>query len=165
MMLFDAEVKTGATFSPCRTWRYALYRTWNEEGGHLMFIGLNPSTADETQDDPTVRRCIGFAKREGYGGIFMLNLFAYRSTDPAALKVVDDPIGPENNLFLLSYFGRAKRAIAAWGVHGVLHGRDLEVAELLPMLGCLGTTKDGHPKHPLYLPSGAELRRFKVRQP
>ena len=78
-------MNTGAIFSSDRIFRYILWRTWNEQNGHLMVIGLNPSTADETQDDPTIRRCVGFARQWGYGGLYMLNLFAYRATDPSEL--------------------------------------------------------------------------------
>lgn len=143
----------GAQFSPCRTWRYALWRTWSDGDGHVMFIGLNPSTADETNDDPTVRRCIGFARAWGYGGIYMLNLFAFRATDPRSMKAAPAPIGPENNRFLRMYYEEAGIAIAAWGAHGAFMRRDELVALLLPQLHCLGTTKDGHPRHPLYLRS------------
>jgi hypothetical protein len=117
-----------------------------------MFIGLNPSTADETQDDPTIRRCIGYAKAWGFGGIYMLNLFAYRTTDPAKLALVHDPIGPKNDEFLQMYLTPAGLNIACWGNGGKLMNRGRVVVELLGKdnLACLGTTKSGEPKHPLY---------------
>src|SRR3989304_2617282 len=150
----------GAQLSADRLYRYALWRTWDEGDGHAMFIGLNPSTADETVDDPTIRRCIGFARSMGYGGIYMLNLCAYRSTDPRALERVDDPIGPENLQFIEKYAKAAGRVIAAWGNHG--WSRGWETMRLLCSLGvdvwCLGQTKRGHPKHPLYLRADTQLQ-------
>lgn len=148
-------MEKGAQFSGCRTYRYALWRTWSQGDGHVMFIGMNPSTADETQDDPTIRRCIGFAKAWGFKGIYMLNLFAYRATRPRDLNDVDDPIGPQNNEFLKMYFEPAGLTVACWGTHGVYWNRNRDVIELLGLenLSCLGLTKNGQPKHPLYLKS------------
>jgi hypothetical protein len=88
--------ESGAEFSECQQYRYTLWRTWDSQADRVMFIGLNPSTADETEDDPTIRRCIRFAKDWGYGGILMMNAYAYRSTAPRGLKQVTDPIGPRN---------------------------------------------------------------------
>lgn len=138
-------------FSPCRTYRYALWREWIGGEGYAMFVGLNPSTADETQDDPTIRRCIAFAKAWGYAGLCMTNLFAYRATKPADMKVADDPIGTENDAHLLSLAQGAGVIVAAWGANGTHKGRDAEVRKLLPALHCLSLTKDRHPGHPLYL--------------
>lgn len=145
------EVESWATFSPCRIFRYTLGRKWSDKP-MCMFIGLNPSTADETKDDPTVRRCIGYAKDWGYGGLLMTNIFGYRSTDPRALLALDDPVGEENDGYLLRCYEQADVAIAAWGVHGSLRGRNLTVRKLLSPLHYLRLTKDGHPNHPLYLP-------------
>lgn len=144
---------TGAQFSSCRKYRYALWRTWQEHEGHVMFIGLNPSTADETKDDPTIRRCIGYAKSWGFGGIYMLNIFAYRATRPRELNNIGDPIGSENNRYLQMHLDVASLNIACWGNHGAYMNRGLEVIELLGKtnLSCLGITAEGHPKHPLYL--------------
>ena len=148
----------GAQFSDCRNYRYALWRTWGPGDGHVMFIGLNPSTADETRDDPTIRRCIGFAKKWGFGGINMLNLFAYRATDPKDLKKAADPIGPKNNDYLTMYLDAGGMSIACWGVHGGYLDRGRQVIDLLVIdnLQCFGLTKNGQPKHPLYLKSGTE---------
>jgi hypothetical protein len=115
------------------------------------FIGLNPSTADETNDDPTIRRCIGYAKAWGCDGLLMLNLFAFRATDPKMMQAADDPVGPENDAALRQASG-AEIVIAAWGVGGTFKGRDKVVRELVPALQYLRLTKDGHPAHPLYLP-------------
>ena len=122
---------TDTIFSPCRTYRYALWREWIGGDGYVMFIGLNPSTADETQDDPTIRRCIAFAKAWGYGGLSMTNLFAFRATDPKKMKAVADPIGPENDAHLLRLARDAGVIVAAWGANGTHRGRDADVRELL----------------------------------
>jgi hypothetical protein len=118
-----------------------------------MFIGLNPSTADETQDDPTIRRCIGFARAWGFDGLCMANLFAYRATEPADMKNAVDPIGCENDSALSSWAHDAGVVVAAWGAHGTYKGRDQSVRLLVPGLHYLRLTKDGHPGHPLYLPA------------
>ncbi len=141
----------GAKFSKDRVYRYALWRTWDEELAHVMFIGLNPSTADGTIDDPTIRRCIGFAREWGYGGVYMLNLFAFRATDPRALKLATDPIGPENDTSLLMYAEGADKVIAAWGNGGRLLNQGYYVNGILNLkLFCLGVTKSKQPRHPLY---------------
>lgn len=164
---FEEGTRCSAKFSPCRTWRYKLSRIWGPRNGRVVFIGLNPSTADESEDDPTIRRCIGFAKTWGYGGIYMLNLFAFRATDPRDLKRATDPIGPENDKRLVSAAQRANIVVAAWGVHGTLHNRSENFIEnvypwyLRDNLSCLGHTKNGHPKHPLYLPKTTPLCHFR----
>lgn len=141
----------GTVFSPCRTYRYTLWREWIGGEGYAMFVGLNPSTADETQDDPTIRRCIAFAKAWGYGGVCMTNLFAYRATLPEVMKATSDPVGPDNDEYLRALAADAGVVVAAWGANGTHKGRDAEVRKLLPELHCLALTKDGHPGHPLYL--------------
>ena len=118
-----------------------------------MFIGLNPSTADEANDDPTVRRCIRFAQSWGYGALCMTNIFAYRATDPADMLVQDDPVGPENDAYLRRLAAGAGVVVAAWGTHGTHMGRHKAVRAMLPRLHYLRLTKDGHPGHPLYLPA------------
>lgn len=117
-----------------------------------MFVGLNPSTADETNDDPTIRRCIGFAKAWGFSGLVMTNLFAFRATDPKDMKRAADPVGTENDETLVKLAACCGLVVAAWGAHGSYRGRDREVRALLPNLHYLKLTKDGHPSHPLYLP-------------
>lgn len=116
-----------------------------------MFVGLNPSTADETQDDPTIRRCIAFAKDWGYAGLCMTNLFAFRATDPKDMKAAAEPTGSENDMHLKALAEGAGVIVAAWGANGTYKGRDAEVRRLLPALHYLALTKDGHPGHPLYL--------------
>lgn len=104
----------GAEFSPCRRYRYGLYRGWQLGTGFAMFVGLNPSTADETADDPTIRRCIAFARAWGYGALFMANLFAYRATNPTEMLAQADPVGPENDATLARLAAQADVVVAAW---------------------------------------------------
>lgn len=118
-----------------------------------MFIGLNPSTADETINDATIRRCIAFAKGWGYDGLCMTNLFAFRAMDPAEMLAQADPIGGENDSYLSTLAAKAGVVVAAWGVLGGHLDRDQSVRTMLPALHCLSLTKDGHPAHPLYLPA------------
>lgn len=159
-----------AIFSPCRTWRYSLTREWEKDRGRLVVIGLNPSTADETQDDPTIRRCIGYAKRWHYGALLMLNLFAFRATDPRDMKAAADPVGPDNDEFLTVCTVGEPTVLCAWGAHGAFRDRGLAVVQALTLgtrergvgaprnLFVLGTTKAGQPKHPLYLRADLEPR-------
>lgn len=153
-----ATAKPPAVFDPTRTYRYSLYREWGDPGNKVVFVMLNPSTADETHLDPTVTRCCGYAKRWGYGAIEVANIFAYRSTDPKGLLAVADPVGEENDQYILAAVEDAALVVAAWGVHGALQDRGRIVRELLAdrcRLACLGLTKDGHPRHPLYLRADA----------
>ncbi len=145
-------MERSATLSPCRAYRYALWRRWGR-GPYAMFIGLNPSTADETNDDPTIRRCIGFARAWGYEALCMTNLFAYRATQPADMKKAADPVGWENDGALKMLARDAGVVVAAWGAHGTFKGRDQSVRLGVPNLHYLRLTKDGHPGHPLYLPA------------
>jgi hypothetical protein len=159
----------GATFSPDRVYRYLLWRTWDEPRGSCLFVMLNPSTADERVLDPTLRRCLGFAQAWGFGGFQVANLFALRSTDPAGLRAVEDPEGPENDRHLLE----AARAcggivVCAWGVHGEYRDRAAAVEQLLlphADLVALRLTKAGHPSHPLYLPALLKPTIWRRRTP
>lgn len=144
-----------ARISSCSRYRYELTRTW---GGGLVlsFVMLNPSTADANIDDATIRRCLAFAKRDSYGGIRVVNLFAYRATEPSVMAQAADPVGPENDAHLLDLFMTDRPAVvAAWGAGGGLHSRDFVVRRLAHMMGvdllCLGTTQNGSPRHPLYV--------------
>lgn len=151
------EGPRGAIFDDARTYRYALWRTWDAEAPTVAFVMLNPSTADATTLDPTCRRCRGFAESWGYGSVLVGNLFALRSTDPGRLRDHDDPVGPANDRHLRRIAGAARTVVAAWGVHGAYRGRDREVAARLDAdLMALDTTRDGHPGHPLYLPGDLE---------
>jgi hypothetical protein len=142
-----------AVISECSLYRYVLRRIWDKDGRSVLFVGLNPSTADASADDPTIRRCVRFARDWGYGSLIMANLFAYRATEPCVLPRVDDPVGPRNNWWLSILSRKVDLVIAAWGVHGTLLARDIEVLGKLSEVHCLGVTKAGHPKHPLYLPA------------
>ena len=142
-----------ALFSPCRTHRYRLTRELAGNGGTLFFIGLNPSTADETHNDPTIRRCMDFAERWGHSRLVVGNLFSYRATHPKDLRKARDPNGPESNPILLKEARNASQILIGWGVHGTHRDRNQEVLDLLDSfpLFCLGRTKNGHPRHPLYI--------------
>jgi hypothetical protein len=140
-----------AVFSADRTYRYALYRLWLHEKPKLLVVGLNCSTADENYDDPTIRRCIGFADTLGFGGLIMANAFAYRATDPKVMKAAEDPIGPENDWWIRTLDDKAGMTIIAWGIHGGYMDRDKAVLGLIKKPMCFGVTKDGYPRHPLYL--------------
>jgi hypothetical protein len=152
-----------AQFSPCRTWRYTLTRRW-ADFGTVNFIGLNPSTADESNLDPTCRRCVGFAQAWGFGTYVMTNLFAYRSTDPKGLLAADDPVGPDNDVAIRRVAKQSSLVVAAWGVHGAWNDRGVQVAKMLHGIGvavfCLGVTKAGHPRHPLYLPKNVKPQLY-----
>ena len=139
-----------ATFSPCRRYRYTLCRRWGD-GPYAMFVGLNPSTADETTDDPTIRRCIRFARDWGYDALCMTNLFAFRATDPKMMLSEPEPVGPENDEWLFALSSDAGIVIAAWGAHGGHRHRDTAVLTMLHEVHHLGLTKVGKPRHPLYL--------------
>ena len=141
----------GAYISACKRYRYSLWRQW-AEGSSVMFVGLNPSTADATIDDPTIRRCIGFARAWGYGGLIMTNLFAWRDTSPRNMMAAYDPIGLDNDRVLQESQCKAALTVAAWGAHGAYLGRGSFVRQLLPRMHYLRLTKNGHPGHPLYLP-------------
>jgi len=164
MTLF--ETHNGALFSECRAYRYALWRLWDAADlGCVLFVGLNPSTADETEDDPTIRRCIRFARDWGYGGIYVCNLFAFRATEPKRMKAASDPIGPINDGLIFRYSRYCAMKIAAWGNAGMFMNRDLAVQRpwiLSKPLHCLGTNKNGTPKHPLYLPATSKPQLYGV---
>lgn len=144
-----------AHFSPCRTWRYTLRRVWDDTRPVMTACGLNPSTADEVKNDPTITRIINYAKRWGFGGLTMLNLFAFRSTDPKVMYRAADPVGPENDQAILDAAKTSAMFLACWGSHGKHRGRGDEVLALLrtyaacPVL-CLNRNRDGSPVHPLY---------------
>lgn len=161
-------LESGAVFSECRIWRYTLTRIFNPTTPPIMFIGLNPSTADEVKNDPTVRRCIGFAYDWGAGGLIMTNAFGYRSTDPRGLTKIHDPVGPLNDAYLRKCFALAARVVVAWGNWGNLYDRDRRVLELLQEAGvkakCFGLTKTGQPRHPLYLRRDEALVDYRGRK-
>jgi hypothetical protein len=147
----------GAIIDNESEYRYRLTRTWDASEGAVAFLMLNPSTADAVEDDPTIRRCIGFAEDWGYGQLVVGNLFAAQSSDPDTLTDRDDPIGPRNDEYLRAIADAAEMVVAAWGTNGDLLGRDEAVMGLLDVpLYALDTTKHGHPNHPLYQPADQE---------
>ena len=156
------DFECGAEFSECRTYRYVLWRRWGWQGyaKQVMFIGLNPSTADETEDDQTVRRCVRFAKDWNYSGLLMVNAFAFCATDPGEMKKAGDPIGPENDEVIAYRAAQAGLIVAAWGAHCSTE-RELEVCHTIgKTIHCLGRTKAGRPRHPLRLRADTTPERF-----
>ena len=142
----------GARFSGDHRYRYRLWRRWSP-GPVVGFCMLNPSTADASRDDPTIRRCIGFARAWGYGGVEVVNIFALRATEPSRLRSARDRIGPGNDAALVAAAARVDVLVIAWGVHGTLLERDRTVLALLnrTRLLALGWTRSGQPRHPLYV--------------
>ena len=148
------DAASHAVYSDCERYRYQLTRIWAPAGERVHFIMLNPSTATEVQNDPTVERCERRARALGFGAFRVTNIFAWRDTDPRALRAARDPVGPDNDAAILAGCGWAGQIICAWGTHGAHLGRGAAVETLLRNFGRplhhLGLTKAGHPKHPLY---------------
>lgn len=144
-----------AVLSACAQYRYTLTRKWDWSKRSVTFIMLNPSTADADNDDPTIRRCIRFAKDWECGGVVVVNLFAFRSTSPLELMEAVDPIGPQNDAILQAAAQSPNLTVAGWGVHGEHMRRGAAVRAMFPRLHVLKLTKGGHPGHPLYIPASA----------
>lgn len=170
-------MKRETIFSTDRIWRYTLWREWTDDlfvnrtkPGFVQFIGLNPSTADETKDDHTIRRCRNFARRWGYLAMCMTNLFAFRATDPRAMLKAADPVGPQNDKHLVNIAHEADLIVCCWtalGNHQQRTGglrRDVEVKYFLKSyahkMRVFGLTASGHPRHPSRLPNATELTIF-----
>jgi hypothetical protein len=182
--LFDeiaGNLQSSAVLSPCvdcplhlrdscwdvehRPWRYELQRVWDHSLPLLAWIMLNPSKATAEVSDPTINRCGGFSRSWGYGGFVVGNLFALRSTDPAELTRHPDPVGPENDAYLRAIAEECRTVVCAWGAHRMVsNGRAAEVLHLLAEAGatphCLGRTKTGRPKHPLYVKASTPLIEY-----
>lgn len=145
----------GATFSDDRKYRYSLHRIWDNKKPYLLFCMLNPSVADESDNDPTIERCQRRAQQLGFGGLVVVNIFALCSTDPKALKKVEDPVGPENFMTIIKTAKNAGLVICGWGKHGSLKKQGERVLWLLKSNGvrpfALKINKDGSPAHPLYI--------------
>lgn len=164
MTLFEQIEECRAFLSPCGAYRYNLKRIWDRSLPRICWVMLNPSTADAMQDDPTIRRVRNFSKAWGYGGFTVYNLFALRATDPKELLTHPDPVGEATDDLLVSYVTatRYHRVVAAWGA-SVPFYRDREVLRLLSKVKwyCLGTTKSGMPRHPLYCKSDCQPVRYR----
>ncbi len=149
------DAASEAVYSPCEHYRYLLTRVWDGAGDKALFVMLNPSTATEVQNDPTVERCERRARALGFGAFRVVNIFAYRATDPRVMRAQADPVGPGNDAAILDSVAWADRVICAWGSHGAHLGRGAAVTALLRETGQplwhLGLTLAGQPKHPLYI--------------
>ncbi len=149
------DAASTAVYSDCERYRYLLTRTWDPAGAKALFVMLNPSTATEFQNDPTVERCERRARALGFGSFRVTNIFAFRATDPKVMRAEPDPVGPDNDAAIVDSAPWADRIICAWGSHGAHLERGAQVEALLRGTGLplhhLGLTKHGHPKHPLYI--------------
>jgi hypothetical protein len=149
------DAPSTAVYSDCERYRYLLTRAWDPAGPKVLFIMLNPSTATEVQNDPTVERCERRARTLGFGAFRVCNIFAWRDTDPRKMRAAADPVGPANDTAILDSTGWADRIVCAWGSHGAHLDRGARVTALLRETGLplyhLGLTKAGQPKHPLYI--------------
>jgi len=149
-----------ANISPCGKYRYMLGRIWDKNKKIVLYIGINPNTADDKIDNPTITRLIGFSKEFGYGGMIVVNLFAYRTPNPKDLLLVEDPVGPLNESALITFGITCDDVVFMWGDSPTL-GRDKIAPEMFPLALCFGRSKRGNPKHPLYLKTGTPLQPFK----
>lgn len=159
-------IRRCAQFDATGQYRYQLTRHWDDTRPGLAFIMLNPSYADHQQDDPTLRRCTRLAQQWQYGSLIVVNLFAYCTASPPVLKTVDEPIGKENNRFILQGCQTAEHILLAWGNWGSLHDRDRTVLKLVApyrdRLYCLAINRTGQPRHPLYVPQNTQLRSWPI---
>lgn len=178
-MIHKSVTSVSADISPCGTYRYALTRSWDATLRTVSWVMLNPSTADETQDDPTIRKCIGFAQRLGFGSMIVVNLYAFRATDPKSLVMYrargTDVCGPDNDEYIRRAASTTAVTIVAWGACRVAQHRAHETIKILQavsathrhsgvhlhVLRCLGTNVDGSPRHPLMLPYSTPLEDFR----
>ena len=162
-------IRCEATFSACGRYRYRLKRRWGA-GDKVLFVMLNPSTADAQRDDPTIRRCIGFARKWGFGSVEVVNLFAYRATKPEALKRVDAPTGPANSRAVRNALRRARLVVIAWGNSGAFQRGGIRMLDRLrhtvrsSKLVALGWTRLGHPRHVLYISGDCKPMKLANRQ-
>ena len=147
-------ISTRCNFSKSKLYRYSLKRAWaTDSNNQVLFIGLNPSTADSQFDDPTIRRCVKFAICWGFNSLEVVNLFAFRATDPIDLFNEESPIGRYNDDWIKRAHNRSKLTVACWGSAGMYKGRSSKVAKYLENLFCIRKNKDNSPAHPLYLNS------------
>ena len=155
------EMKT-ALLSDDNVYRYGLFRGWDRGAGNALFIMLNPSTADAVMDDPTVRRCISYARGWGYGSLSVVNLYGLRATDPTDLAKHPEPIGPNNDMHILGHAVMADLIVCAWGNHGTPRSQTVVDMLLANMnhLHCLGVNLTGEPVHPLYQKANLQPQPF-----
>ncbi|MGB7251336.1 MAG: DUF1643 domain-containing protein [Phormidesmis sp.] len=157
-------IERTAIFDPTGRYRYQLTRRWQTHGPTVTFVMLNPSRADATCDDPTLRACVQFAQRWDYAALSVVNLFGYCTAYPSQLKEAINPIGPENDAYVLRSVAAAQRVVLAWGNWGGLYGRDRTILNLLSpyrsKLHCIQLNRSGHPRHPLYIKRDLPLQPF-----
>jgi hypothetical protein len=160
-------MKRNAVISDCGRYRYRLQRVWEPGRAFPLFVMLNPSTADAEVDDATIRSCVRLSKSWGYGGIEVVNLFAWRATDPADLMKAASPVGPLNDEYIRDALAYCDFALCAWGAHKLAVRRGQTVAGIVrdskEFAHCLGTTKAGAPKHPLYIKTGTRPMLYRGR--
>lgn len=162
------DAASSAIYSDCETYRYALTRVWDNGARRLLFIMLNPSKATEAQNDPTIERCERRARALGYGSFCAVNIFALRETDPKKMRQHPAPIGPDNSAIVAQSCAWADTILAAWGAHGDHMSRGFEMRAELQATGrdihCLGLTKAGHPRHPLYIAYAQEPQLWPLNE-
>lgn len=161
----DLFLERDAVISSCGKYRYLLRRSWDHCRPRVLFVMLNPSTADAETEDPTIRSCIRLCRGLGYGSLEVVNLFAWRATDPAELLTCDRPIGPDQEKITAAAVARCDIPICAWGAHPAARGKGRFLIEaircLRPAVFCFGRTKSGEPKHPLYIKTGTPLEVYR----
>ena len=157
-------LENDAVISACGRYRYLLRRTWDHKKPRALYVMLNPSTADARVDDATIRSCVRLASSLGYGSIEVVNVFAYRATNPDELLTADDPAGPENEWHVEAALGRCDVPILAWGAFPPAREASVYIRNAIrarrPAAFCFGKTKSGAPKHPLYVKSGTALETY-----
>jgi len=155
-----------ATLSPCKQYRFQLERSWGKpvtRNSTVGFIGLNPSTADATHDDPTIRKCIAYAQAWHFKKLIMVNLFAWRATNPNELLETNHPVGALNDKYVDAALKQCRLVVACWGEYGTILNRSDDLRTRYPKrLMCLSTNQSGEPTHPLYLP--ATLKPVRLRK-
>lgn len=161
----DLFLERDAVLSDCGKYRYLLRRTWDHGKPRALFVMLNPSTADAEKDDATIRSCVRLCKAMNYGSFEVVNLFAWRATDPADLEKSPSPIGPDQERITAAAIQRCDIPICAWGAHKMARGKGRFLVEHIrsyrPAAFCFGTTKAGEPKHPLYIKTGTPLEVYR----
>ncbi len=159
------SIERTALFDATGRYRYRLGRRWQSSGGQVTFIMLNPSRANALADDPTLRACIQFAQRWQYSSLTVVNLFGYCTPHPTELKAASDPIGPENDGYVIKAVEQAEQVVLAWGNWGGFGGRDRAILSLLKhhsqKLSYLQLNRSGHPRHPLYIKRDTPLQQYR----